>query len=64
MNLKIQGCKDARIQARLHKHKDIRMRGYKQFKYIKHVGYFYTSNQSINLMTMFMYLDMSIYRKV
>ena len=33
MNLKIRGCKDARIQASTHKHKDIndaRMRGYKQ----------------------------------
>ena len=27
MNLKIQGCKDARIQASTDKHKDMRMRG-------------------------------------
>ena len=38
------GCKDVRIQASTHEHKDeyenVRMRGYKQVKHIKHVGYF------------------------
>ena len=40
MDLKVQGCKDARIQASTDKHKDMRMRGYKPVKYTKLAGYF------------------------
>ena len=40
MNLKIWGCKAARIQASTHEHKYMRMWGCKQVKYMKHVGYF------------------------
>ena len=60
MNLKIQACKDPRIQASVHKHKDVRMRGYKAVKYIKHVGFFKVSPQSIHIMTMCIYLDVYV----
>ena len=36
MKLSIRGCEDARVQASTHKHKDIKMRGYKQVNRIKH----------------------------
>ena len=40
------------------------MRGYKAVKYIKHVGFFKVSPQSIHIMTMCIYLDMSMYLMV
>ena len=47
------------IQTSTQKPKNARLRGYKQVKYIKHSGYFYTSRQSICLMTMSTNLNMS-----
>ena len=61
MNLKIQTCKDPRIQASVHKHKDVRMRGYKPVKYIKHVGFFQVSPQSIHTMTNYVCISRYVY---
>ena len=49
-NIRIWGCEDTR--------------GYKQVKCIKHAGYFQTSHQSIYLMIVSVYLDMTIYLMV
>ena len=38
--LRIWGCEDSRIQVKTHKHKDIRMQGYKQVQDIKYADYF------------------------
>ena len=40
MHIRIGGCEDERIQATAQESKDMRMRGYKQVKHIKHVDCF------------------------
>ena len=55
MNLKIRGCKDARIQARTHEPKGMRMRGYKHLHRCKiHISI--SISRSIYLYTWSIYL--------